>query len=262
MASLDSDTLEDLKLQLQSDQDTIIQQYSLYVSCIRESLEAKGVSAKDLCSDLMTMSAFNHAEQKVMLLSAHKEELEKAVDLNAIFNLLATEYASFFDYDIFRFILEKYQKKYRIQIGEQESKYPDHLKAYLEKHKVAQFVDINPLLKKYTASTELVLKIDIESTSRLSKIKKIKTTVAKILGLKSRTLRLLDIKDGCIVATFLLPTPVAEMVFNKRTVLTEEQEKQFRALPVLTLECNCVLFDFTAATEGKDVKIEVQVSRY
>ena len=253
---LDSDTLEDLKLQLRSDLQNIIQQYSLYVSCIRKTLQEKGLKAKDLCSDLMTMSAFSHSKKEVMLLSAHKEEMEKAEDLNQIFNLLAEEYASFFDFDIFRFILEKYQREYRtIDIGQEELKYPDRLKAYLEKHKVSEFVEINPLLKEFTAkSTELVLKIDIKSTSKLSKLKKIKTAVAKILGIKSRTLRLLDVKDGCIAATFLLPTPVAQVVFTEEAALTDEQSEQLRHLSVLQLECkNCVLFEDSLIKDEKPV---------
>ena len=123
--------------------------------------------------------------------------------------------------------------------------YPDHLKAYLEKHKISEFIEINPLLREFTTkSTELVLKIDIEATSRLSKLKRLKTTVAKILGLKSRTLRLLDVNDGCIAATFLLPTLVAELVFTEHTALTDEQSEQLRNLSVLRLECNnCVPFE-------------------
>jgi hypothetical protein len=263
ISSLDEDTLEDLKIQLQSNLTEIHERYTLYVSCIRESLQEKGVRAKDLCSDLMTMPAFSHPEQKLILLSAHKEKLEKAGeqdDLNAIFDLLASEYATFIAYDIFQFILEKYQKKYHggIATGQEELKYPDHLKLYLKKHNASEFAEINPLLKKYSAaSTELVLKMDIESTTSLSKIKRLKSHVAKILGLRSRTLRLLDIKDGCIIITFLLPTPVTELIFP----LTEEQVVELKALSVLRLECNNrTLFNFMKAM-GKD-ESETPVSRY
>lgn len=58
------------------------------------------------------------------------------------------------------------------------------------------------------------------------------------------TLRLLDIKDGCVVVTFLIPLPVAEFFFNKHTGLGKQQEKQFQALAVLWLECNDCIFHF------------------
>lgn len=163
---LDCDTRADLSRQLDKELDNITTRYTCYVSCIRESLQEKGVSPKDLYSNLRTMRAFNRTENKRTLLSAHDEQLKKAVDLYDIFNILTSEYASFLDYDIFRFIL----KKYKIYHGQEELKYPEHLNAYLAKHKISEFVDINPLLKKFSASTELVLKFDIEATCDLTKL--------------------------------------------------------------------------------------------
>jgi stage III sporulation protein SpoIIIAA len=61
---LDEDSLQDLRLKLSSDVQQIIEQYSSYVSYIRECLQENGVSAKDLSSYLMTMSAFSRSEQK------------------------------------------------------------------------------------------------------------------------------------------------------------------------------------------------------
>lgn len=240
--SLDSDTRDDLKEKLDTELDNIIQLYSDYVCYIREAVKRKGVCANDLSSDLLTESAFNHTKQERILLSAHKAELENAADVNKIFNILGYEYASFFNYGIFQIIA----KKYGIDRGQEELKYFEHLEDYLQGHNVSQFVEINPLLRKYTAdSTKLVLKLDMKLTAQLTKLKKLKTAIAKILGIKNATLKLLDIKRGCVVVTFLIPTPVAELIFNENTVLTEEQEVQFPALSVLWLECNNCKFDFT-----------------
>ena len=91
----------------------------------------------------------------------------------------------------------------------------------------------------------------IEQTSTLAK-----SSMAKILGINSAALSLRDIKEGCVVATFLLPTPVAEIIFNKCTEFTKEQVKQFKALSVLWLKCNGFLFDFNDIADGgqKDEK--------
>lgn len=229
-------------MQLDQELQNIIRLYGSYVSCIRESLKAKGVQVGDLCSDLLTISAFNHTQQKRMLLHSHKAELEGATDLNRFFNILITEYASFLNYEIFQVILDKYH----LNKGQEEFKYPDHLDAYLRKHKVSEFVQINPLLKKVAAtSKELVLKIDIVSTSELAKLKKLKTGVAQILGLKPAAIQLLDIKEGCVVVTFLIPTGVAEIIFTKQMIITKEQEREFKALSILRLECNGLAFDFS-----------------
>jgi hypothetical protein len=260
-ALLDPDSLQDLRLTLSSDVQQIIKQYSSYVSYIRECLQENGVSAKDLSSYLMTMSAFSRSEQKPTLLSAHRHELEKADDLYTIFNLLAAEYASFLSYDIFQSILAKYQKKCNIPAGQEELMYPEHLKAYINKHRVSEFVEINPLLKRYTStSTELVLKIDIESISTLAVLEKIKAAAAKILGLKSATLRLLNIEEGCVLVTYLIPTPIADFLFADDTVLSKQQEKQLRTMSVLRLECNgCIFLENTPTT---NLMGEESVSRY
>lgn len=229
-------------MQLDDNLQTITTKYCLYVSSIRECLQAKGVHPKDLCSDLMALTAFNHTKQKRCLLSAHETELQKATDLNGIFNLLVKEYASFLNYEVFQFILDKYH----IDNGQEEFQYPRHLVAYINSHKISEFIEINPLLKDFTdASKEVVLKIDIESTSELAKLERLRTAVAKILRLKAAALRLLDVEEGCVVVRFLIPTPVAELIFSKHSVLTEEQVDEFRALHVLWLECNDRMFDFT-----------------
>lgn len=242
-STLDPDTLMNLKLVLKDKLQSIMRKYSLYVRHIRLSLKDKGVSVRDFCSDLLTMPATDLAHQELNPFSSHKAELKKATNLNDIFDLLVTEYASFLDYDIFQSIVDTYQ----IDHGQEELKYPEHLKLYLEKHKLSEFIEVNPLQKKFTAlSAELVLKIDIELTTKMSKIIDLKQAIAKNLRINFSTLRLLDIRDGCVVVSFLMPIPVAELIFNKHTLITEKQEEQFRALKVMRLECNGCTFNFAA----------------
>jgi hypothetical protein len=240
--SLDPDTKADLRRQLNRELRNINMLYTIYVNCIRRSLKEKGVDPKDLCCDLMNFPAFNRSDQSLSLVSAHEAELEKAGDINKIFSILSREYASFLNYHIFDFILTQYQ----VDMGQDELKYPEHLTAYLKRHYVLEFVNINPLLKKYSASKELFLKIDLASTSKLAKVIELRDAIAEILEVRSAAMRLLDIKDGCVVATFLIPTPVAKRVFNKYPFLTKEQQKALSELPILHIECNDYFFDFTA----------------
>ena len=234
---------KDLKRQLDKGLRNITAQYSIYVRRIRESLQDKGVTAKDLCANLLNFSAFNHetTEQKRMLISVHKAELDKAVDLYDVFNLISTVYASFLNYDVFQFIVDTYQ----LDNGQEELKYDEHLEAYLKKHKLSEFIEIKPRLREVTAdSSELILKIDIESTSRLSKIKDLQSFIAEILEMKFATLQLLDISKGCVIVTFIIPAHIAEIVFNEQTVFTEEQVQMFQAESILWLKCNGFTFSF------------------
>ena len=233
-------------MQLDDNLQTITSQYSIYVSSIRECLQEKGVRPVDLCSDLMNLTAFNHTRKKRSLFSSHRTELHNATELNGIFDLIAIEYSSFLNYDVFQWIVDRHH----LDNGQEEFQYPQHLKAYLNSHKISQFVEINPLLKDFSdASKEMVLKVDIESTSELAKLERLRAAVAKILRLKPAALRLLDVEEGCVVVTFLIPSPVAEIIFSKHSVLTVEQVEEFRAWKVIWLECNDRTFSFT--TEGQ-----------
>ena len=241
MHNLDDDTLRDLHLRLDKELDDITKQYSKYVRHIRETLKDKGVTVDDLSSNLLTVTAFAHETQQRMLLSTHETELESAASVNKIINLLAKEYASFLNYEIFQFIVDTYH----IDQGQDELKYPELLEAYLNRHRVCEFVEINPQLENIASSSkELVLKIDIDVTSSLAKIKDLKTSIAKILKLKSVTLRLFRVSHGCVEVTFQMPAPVAECIFNEHTIFTEEQLKQFQSLSVVKLECGSCSFSF------------------
>ena len=231
---LDSGTLEDLQHQLETELIRITAQYSAYVNCIRKSLKDTGITADDFSMDLLTIPAFSQSQRQVTLLSAHEMELRTADNINAIFQILQREYASFLNYKVFELIAERY----KLNKGQEEFRYPEHLENYIKKHNIEEFASINPLKKGTNAnSTELVLKFDIELTSRLACLIDLKHFIADILGLNPSAIQLYDIKDGCVVATFLIPTPVAELIFNAETVLTEEQVEEFRALGVLWLKC-------------------------
>ena len=221
----------------------IMTQYSFYVRSIREALQAKGVRVKDLSTDLQAMHAFNHTKQEIRLLSDHQDELKSAKDLNDIFDLLNKEYASFLNYGIFKKILEIN----KIDDDKEEFKYPDRLQAYIKKLKISEFYSINSSLKKWPRHGEqLIVKIDIDSVSKLAKVFELKQELARILDINYNALQLVNIEEGCVVVTFRIPKKVAEIVFDKdsTSILTEEHTQEFRALPVKWIQCNGCKFEF------------------
>ena len=241
LASLEPNTLTDLKLQFKLRLKSILTKYAHYVSYIRQALKKNGVSTEDLRSDLLAMPATNLPGQDLTLFSAHWEELMKATILNDIFDLLVRKYASFLNYDIFQFITDAYH----IDHGEDVLKYPEHVKAYLMEHKVSEFAESDTPQKKIdAASKELVLKIDIPLNTEMSRIMDLRSSIAEILGINPTALQLRDISPGCVVVTFLIPTPVAELLFSKDTNLTKLQKKQIRTLLVQWMQCNSRMFNF------------------
>jgi hypothetical protein len=131
--------------------------------------------------------------------------------------------------------------------GDQEAmKYPEHLKAYFEKHKISEFIEINPkLAEECTKNSEKLVKLDVEKTYKLSRIIELKKEVARIFGLLPTAVTLKSISDGCVIATFHISTTVANLIFPKSREFSPEEEEKFRALSVVRMNCNAQIFDFT-----------------
>ena len=128
LSSLDPDVLKDLKYQLEINLNEIIQRYNSYVQCIRKSIIKQGVTAGNMRTFLMGLSAFSHSEQQYTLLCDSK--LDEAIEINDVFTLLLKNYASFLNYKIFKIL----QDEYVVNEGQEELRYPELLKAYLDKN--------------------------------------------------------------------------------------------------------------------------------
>jgi hypothetical protein len=226
-----------VKQHLEKNIKQISRRYSSYVRCLRISIERQGISVEDLCGYLLSLPAFDSSEGKheFTLLSEVSDKLEKATSINGIFNILTKNYATFLNYEVFQCMAEEFD----VDLDQERMKYPDYLDAYIKMHTLSEFQEINPLLKGVASvesgSKKMVLKFDIEMTCSLAKLKDLTKAVADILNLKVSTLRLLSIEEGCVVATFLIPTPVANFIFSSdRAVPT----KEFQDLSILWLKCN------------------------
>lgn len=235
---MNPDILKDLKYKLRLNLKEIIKRYSSYVDCVRSTIISKGVSARELCAYLLTLSAFSHLEKEDVLLSSSKLQLEKASDVNDIFIILITDYASFLNYGIFQTLLEKYA----IDEGQEELRYPEHLKAYVEKHKISEFIEIKPILGKLTATMQkITLVFNINQTCKLAKLFELENDIAEILGITPLGLRLLDVERGSVVVTFLIPGYVARMIFTGNRlaeIFSQRQMERFRALHIQCLKYN------------------------
>ena len=239
---LNPEVYADLKLQLELNLEKIMYQYGSYVHCVRTSIIQKGVSAGELCAYLLALPAFDSIKLKLSLLSDIRAELEKATTINGIFNVLNSNYASFINYKIFQRIADDFD----IDQDQEKMKYPEYLDAYIKMHKISEFEDINPMLKKVeSGSKKMVLKFDIELTRALAKLQDLTSAVAKLLGLRPSALRLLHIEEGCVVMTLLIPAPVADFIFSRDNAFATGEVKEFQALSILWLECNGHKYEFT-----------------
>ena len=176
-------------------------------------------------------------EKRYKLLSAVRAEISLAKSIYDIISLLQ-KCATFLHYDVFHSI----QKQYKIAVSE-ELNYPEHFKAYINKHKLSEFVAINPKLAKFPATSEkLVLKFNIPHTSRVAKVIDLKVAVAKILHLKPSAFQLVSIDKGCVEVTFLVSSFVAAFIVMELS--SKSTIEEFHALPVVWLNCGPHHFDF------------------
>lgn len=235
---------------LENHMKEIISKYASYVDFLREAIIKKKVKVDDLRSYLLSLPATCEisGSRKLFLLSDKEPELQECKTVTAIFNLLQTKCASsFLNYDIFQCIL----KRYKIVDTQEELQYPEHLKDYISKHEISEFIKINPLLKSKNGSKKLILKYDIKTTCSLTKLTDLKKLIANIMDMSSLALEIIDIKEGCVIVTFLIPPSIADAFFTPNTVFTPQQEKEMRAASVLWLKCNGRTFHFDKQSQGK-----------
>ena len=247
-APLDPDVEMDLEQQLDLNFKIIRKKYGAYVDCILNIVIKKGISVKQLSSYLLSIMALTKADDKenLQLLSDMEADLKGAKEIADIFISLNLKYASFLDYEIFEMILEYYGPG---EEGE-ELTYPTHLKAYIEQHKIKEFIRlnpqlINPKLKKLDAGSKTIkIKLNISRTQNLATLKEVTKAVANILKIRASTLRLCGVKKGCVLVTLLIPASIAEAFFTSDTAFSSEQITKFRAAKVLWFKCNGFKFDF------------------
>lgn len=200
---------------------------------------SKGVSVDEFRNDLLNMSAFEDEEddQQCKLLAQVREKLEKADSISKIFSFVR-EWASFLNDDIFQCIMEQYD----IPKDRESMKYPEYLHEYLLKHELSHFTKINPKPEKLeqmekaqldvTSETTLTLKVNSKRLCRIAHVVNLKRTIATILRMKVSALRLLDIREGCIEVTFLVPSLTPGFLS-----LTPAQRKQFQDLSIEWVKC-------------------------
>ena len=244
LATLDPEVRADLEQQLEQNLNNITSHYLSFVHCVRTSITRKGISAENLRAYLLALPAFKSdikRELKFFIMSEVKVEIQQATTVDDIFNVLNTKYATFMNYDIFQRMVDDFG----LNEGQAMLKYPKYLEDYIKMHKLSEFEEINPMLKKVECgSKKMVLKFDIETTCNLSKLQDLTKAVANILGLRKSALRLLSIEKGCVIATFLIPAPVADFLFSSGEIFPAGKIEEFQAQSLLWLECNGFKYDF------------------
>ena len=160
ISSLDQDIRMDLEQQLEMNLEQIIGHYASYAHYILMSIKAIGISVTDFRSYLLNLAAFQSgSNEQCKLLSGMKAELDEADTINKIFDLVSRcNCASFFNIKIFELLVDCFGIK-----DTEDTRildYPEHLKAYINMHKISEFIAINPALEKHSTGSALNLTLN------------------------------------------------------------------------------------------------------
>ena len=244
---IDKSTINEALLQqLNHNFEEISEQYAEYVMYIRDSVIEKEVTVRSLVNYLLFLPGFKYRNDKDehKLLHGKRAQLKQAETVEDVFLLLYEECASFLNYNIFLSIAKKFGGNKCDHL-----KYPEYLKAFVEKHTISELVKVIPNLEKKCDSSKqkVTCKFNIELTERVAEVSNLKIRIADILGLNVQSLELVDVNDGCVVVTFLVPAHIAGPIF---TAFTGQQVEEFKAAKIIWLkyEDRCLL-DFS---DGKE----------
>lgn len=207
----------------------ICEQYSSFIVNVIEILERNNTDVKKLRSLVCSYLKINSPELN--------DKLDRSEDVSDVCCLVERYFTSFLDCKVFKHVLMKFGG----DAGRKEwEDYSVHLDEYVRKHKVEEFIKINPDLRVHHSdfTSTVTLKVDLGTLSPLKNILDIQVKFADILDINYSNLVLLDIKEGCVLLTFLIPEFVAETTFAPGRTFTTEQVKALKELSIKWLICD------------------------
>lgn len=241
---------DDSKEQLQRRFADIVFQFHSYVECIIRTLAADFKEPHDLREYLLTLDAFSHSEEHgISLVYSSVSKFQTAKHVKDVVQVLVLEYCSFLNCDIFEMIV----KHYGSDTGQNEMKYPNLLKAFVDRHSIGDLIQVKPLIGTDVdiLMRKIMLKVNIDLSCKLSTLVEMRRQLARILGITPAGLRLIAVEGDCII-TFQVLGSLAGQIFNgdKASILTQEKMWKLQGLLIQWLKCGGYEWDFTGDIPG------------
>ena len=210
--------------------DDMQRSFGKLVAKTLESLEHNKVTVRQLASTLLALGAYEPViEKEEALLEDHEEKLFQAQSFPDVYRVIHP-YMSFFNPELLAYIIETHgtQKNH-----EDLNEYISKLDAFCQ-GAVSPPMDLSSKGQSSTTATEsrdeIVIKLNLKDR-RLQRIRNIKSSIARILGVKEVTLCLVSIQEGCTKITFMVP----QFVLKQQFPLLEEQVQKFLCIGALQI---------------------------
>ena len=169
------------------------------------------------------------------VMKPRSKELNQATCLEQIFKIVADQACSWFDYEVIKDMIDYFgdsSDKHRAQVYEEEfRKYANQRLPKGKKH-----IEIGSGAK--VSGMQLVVKIDKEwEEVNFNDLDKLRSSFASILGVRRRELYLADVREGCIMMTFMIQKELGKKLFPTKSCLTTEQIHSLKSESVISLRC-------------------------
>jgi hypothetical protein len=179
------------------------------------------------------------------------EELSKVTKFTDFFRIVVDQACSWFDYGIIKNLILRFCTSAKSCLDE----YEGCLKKYAEQRlpKGMKHIEVGGGARR--GGRQLVIKIDREwEEVTFSDLDKLRGTFASILGSSVRRsdLYLADIREGCIMMTFMITEELAGRLFPSRTCLNPSQVKSLKDEGVLSVKCQSLNWRAAASNSKSD----------
>ena len=162
------------------------------------------------------------------------EELSKATFFEDFFRIVVDQACSWFDYGIIKDLILCFCISAKSCLEEYEA----HFKQYAQQRlpKGMKHIEVGSGARK--GGKQLVIKIDREwEQVTFSDLDKLRGTFASILGIRRSDLYLANIREGCIMMTFMITEELARRLLSSKSCLTSTQVKSLKHEGVISMRC-------------------------
>ena len=220
------------------------EQFAGLVSDTCNSLKKRNVAIADLVLFLQNVSP--------LTLKPKMDEMSKATSLAQVLRIVTGHTCSWFDYEMMAVLINRFGDK---SDKKRLKQYETNFKKFAEQRLPSGNKHIKVGSGGRCRGKQLVVKIDKEwNEATFSDLNKIRGNLASILGVRRTDLYLADIREGCIMMTFMITEELARELFPaKDRRLTPFQVKSLKDKGVKYLRCVKVTWRFTGSTNAKKV---------
>ena len=199
--------------------------FASFETCVATALEKDGVTSRSLIFYLEALEAVDSDNIKAKnILYFDKKFIKIAKDCSDVYGVfeMIRDYYSWVNYGLLENIIDTFLDTNEL-IRNKLKKYEDQYKKYCKERvcKIKKNLFMRLFMRLFSSrGTDIVFKIDEKwDEIRMERIETIRDRINMVLNLKSYTLSLKTVRNGCVEVTFEIPEHVADVVLP----LTEDQ---------------------------------------